>query len=226
MIDFSESELEQMWQNAKKINEYFSGKQGVSVNVALSEYIQHLTKLNNRINNLMKNYFITKPIYKSYSIKNIDYDSKEKLKKRVNAMSNDITEIIHIHKVIESLGYSEIIKANKKNKIVIAKSEIFQKIYDNFIVFEKNFKKLIKKITEEESIAKNEREKVKAAKRVKNDSVDDIKDGLTKNLNDIRDSVSSYEITINALKSLNDNVVKDIKDDIGEILGIYLYKKK
>ena len=50
--------------NAKKINAYFNNKKTVSVETALSEYIQHLTKLNNRINKLMNNYFITNPIYK------------------------------------------------------------------------------------------------------------------------------------------------------------------
>ena len=42
----------------------------------------------------------------------------------------------------------------------------------------------------------------------------------------MRDAVSSYEVTISGLTSLNDKVVKDVKTDISEILGKYLYKKK
>ena len=79
MIDYSESELEEIWQNAKKINAYFNNKKTVSVETALSEYIQHLTKLNNRINKLMNNYFITNPIYKSFSLQ-LDVTQKDKLK--------------------------------------------------------------------------------------------------------------------------------------------------
>lgn len=224
MIDYSESELEEIWQNAKKINTYFNNKKTVSVETALSEYIQHLTKLNNRINKLMNNYFITNPIYKSFSLQ-LDVTQKDKLKKRQNAMNNDITEIIHIHKVIESLGYSEIIKQNNTNLAVKSKYEILQKIYDNFIVFEKNFKKLIKKINEEGNKAKIDREAFKSVTRDKS-GTDDIKDGMKQRLNQMRDAVSSYEVTISGLTSLNDKVVKDIKTDISEILGKYLYKKK
>ena len=224
MIDYSESELEEIWQNAKKINAYFNNKKTVSVETALSEYIQHLTKLNNRINKLMNNYFITNPIYKSFSLQ-LDVTQKDKLKKRQNAMNNDITEIIHIHKVIESLGYSEIIKQNNTNLAVKSKYEILQKIYDNFIVFEKNFKKLIKKINEEGNKAKIDREAFKSVTRDKS-GTDDIKDGMKQRLNQMRDAVSSYEVTISGLTSLNDKVVKDVKTDISEILGKYLYKKK
>ena len=140
-------------------------------------------------------------------------------------MNNDITEIIHIHKVIESLGYSEIIKQNNTNLAVKSKYEILQKIYDNFIVFEKNFKKLIKKINEEGNKAKIDREAFKSVTRDKS-GTDDIKDGMKQRLNQMRDAVSSYEVTISGLTSLNDKVVKDVKTDISEILGKYLYKKK
>lgn len=222
MIDFSESELEAMWNAAEKMSAYFAKRNSANTNTAVIQYTQHLTKLSNRMNKFFKDYFATNPIYKEYE-KATDVVQKEALKKRQNRLINDMNEIIRIHKVIESLNYSEILKADNKNIAVVEKYDVFQKMYDNFVIFSTNNKKIIKKIT---TIIRDNKIKRNRLTGDKKSTIDEFRAEINKSLNNTREAASSLSYILRGLNVMQDVVIKDIVDDVTVILGDYLYVGK
>lgn len=222
MIDFSESELEAMWQAAEKMSNYFAKRNSADTNMAIIQYTQHLTKLSNRINKFFRDYFSTNPIYKDYE-KATDVTQKEALKKRQNRLINDMNEIIRIHKLIESLNYSEILKADNKNKVIIEKYDVLQKMYDNFTIFKLNNKKIIEKIT---TIIRANNIQRNRLTHDKKSTIDEFRAEVNKSLNNTREAASSLSYILRGLNMMQDVVIKDVTDDIAIILGDYLYVGK
>ena len=204
MIDFSESELEAMWNAAEKMSAYFAKRNSANTNTAVIQYTQHLTKLSNRINKFFKDYFATNPIYKEYE-KATDVVQKEALKKRQNRLINDMNEIIRIHKVI------------------VEKYDVFQKMYDNFVIFSTNNKKIIKKIT---TIIRDNKIKRNRLTGDKKSTIDEFRAEINKSLNNTREAASSLSYILRGLNVMQDVVIKDIVDDVTVILGDYLYVGK
>ena len=222
MIDFSESELEAMWQAAEKMSNYFAKRNSADTNMAIIQYTQHLTKLSNRINKFFRDYFSTNPIYKDYE-KATDVTQKEALKKRQNRLINDMNEIIRIHKLIESLNYSEILKADNKNRVIIEKYDVLQKMYDNFTIFKMNNKKIIEKIT---TIIRANNIQRNRLTHDKKSTIDEFRAEVNKSLNNTREAASSLSYILRGLNMMQDAVIKDVIDDIAIILGDYLYVGK
>lgn len=222
MIDFSESELEAMWQAAEKMSNYFAKRNSADTNMAIIQYTQHLTKLSNRINKFFRDYFSTNPIYKDYE-KATDVTQKEALKKRQNRLINDMNEIIRIHKLIESLNYSEILKADNKNRVIIEKYDVLQKMYDNFTIFKMNNKKIIEKIT---TIIRANNIQRNRLTHDKKSTIDEFRAEVNKSLNNTREAASSLSYILRGLNMMQDVVIKDVIDDISIILGDYLYVGK
>lgn len=222
MIDFSESELEAMWQAAEKMSNYFAKRNSADTNMAIIQYTQHLTKLSNRINKFFRDYFSTNPIYKDYE-KATDVTQKEALKKRQNRLINDMNEIIRIHKLIESLNYSEILKADNKNKVIIEKYDVLQKMYDNFTIFKLNNKKIIEKIT---TIIRANNIQRNRLTHDKKSTIDEFRAEVNKSLNNTREASSSLSYILRGLNMMQDVVIKDVINDIAIILGDYLYVGK
>ena len=222
MIDFSESELEAMWQAAEKMSNYFAKRNAADTNMAIIQYTQHLTKLSNRINKFFKDYFSTNPIYKDYE-KATDVTQKEALKKRQNRLINDMNEIIRIHKLIESLNYSEILKADNKNKVIIEKYDVLQKMYDNFTIFNVNNKKIIEKIS---TIIRANNIQRNRLTHDKKSTMSEIRAEVNKSLNNTREAASSLSYILRGLNVMQDVVIKDVINDITAILGDYLYVGK
>lgn len=222
MIDFSESELEAMWQAAEKMSNYFAKRNAADTNMAIIQYTQHLTKLSNRINKFFKDYFSTNPIYKDYE-KATDVTQKEALKKRQNRLINDMNEIIRIHKLIESLNYSEILKADNKNKVIVEKYDVLQKMYDNFTIFNVNNKKIIEKIS---TIIRANNIQRNRLTHDKKSTMSEIRAEVNKSLNNTREAASSLSYILRGLNIMQDVVIKDVINDITAILGDYLYVGK
>ena len=222
MIDFSESELEAMWQAAEKMSNYFAKRNAADTNIAIIQYTQHLTKLSNRINKFFKDYFSTNPIYKDYE-KATDVTQKEALKKRQNRLINDMNEIIRIHKLIESLNYSEILKADNKNKVIVEKYDVLQKMYDNFTIFNVNNKKIIEKIS---TIIRANNIQRNRLTHDKKSTMSEIRAEVNKSLNNTREAASSLSYILRGLNVMQDVVIKDVINDITAILGDYLYVGK
>ena len=222
MIDFSESELEAMWQAAEKMSNYFAKRNAADTNMAIIQYTQHLTKLSNRINKFFRDYFSTNPIYKDYE-KATDVTQKEALKKRQNRLINDMNEIIRIHKLIESLNYSEILKADNKNKVIVEKYDVLQKMYDNFTIFSVNNKKIIKKIS---TIIRANNIQRNRLTHDKKSTMSEIRAEVNKSLNNTREAASSLSYILRGLNVMQDIVIKDVINDITAILGDYLYVGK
>lgn len=222
MIDFSESELEAMWQAAEKMSNYFAKRNAADTNMAIIQYTQHLTKLSNRINKFFKDYFSTNPIYKDYE-KATDVTQKEALKKRQNRLINDMNEIIRIHKLIESLNYSEILKADNKNKVIVEKYDVLQKMYDNFTIFNVNNKKIIEKIS---TIIRANNIQRNRLTHDKKSTMSEIRAEVNKSLNNTREAASSLSYILRGLNVMQDVVIKDVINDITAILGDYLYVGK
>jgi hypothetical protein len=222
MIDFSESELEAMWQAAEKMSNYFAKRNAADTNMAIIQYTQHLTKLSNRINKFFKDYFSTNPIYKDYE-KATDVTQKEALKKRQNRLINDMNEIIRIHKLIESLNYSEILKADNKNKVIVEKYDVLQKMYDNFKIFNVNNKKIIEKIS---TIIRANNIQRNRLTHDKKSTMSEIRAEVNKSLNNTREAASSLSYILRGLNVMQDVVIKDVINDITAILGDYLYVGK
>jgi hypothetical protein len=219
MIDFSEAELEAMWNAAEKMSNYFAKRNSADTNMAIIQYTQHLTKLSNRINKFFKDYFSTNPIYKDYA-KATDVIQKEALKKRQNRLVNDMNEIIRIHKLIESLNYSEILKADNKNKVIVEKYDILQKMYDNFVIFGTNNSKLIKKIS---MIIRDNKVQRNRLTHDKKSTIDEFRAEINRSLNNTREAASSLSYILRGLNVMQDVVIKDVINDITVILGDYLY---
>lgn len=222
MIDFSESELEAMWQAAEKMSNYFAKRNAADTNMAIIQYTQHLTKLSNRINKFFKDYFSTNPIYKDYE-KATDVTQKEALKKRQNRLINDMNEIIRIHKLIESLNYSEILKADNKNKVIVENYDVLQKMYDNFTIFNVNNKKIIEKIS---TIIRANNIQRNRLTHDKKSTMSEIRAEVNKSLNNTREAASSLSYILRGLNVMQDVVIKDVINDITAILGDYLYVGK
>ena len=222
MIDFSESELEAMWQAAEKMSNYFAKRNAADTNIAIIQYTQHLTKLSNRINKFFRDYFSTNPIYKDYE-KATDVTQKEALKKRQNRLINDMNEIIRIHKLIESLNYSEILKADNKNKVIVEKYDVLQKMYDNFTIFNVNNKKIIEKIS---TIIRANNIQRNRLTHDKKSTMSEIRAEVNKSLNNTREAASSLSYILRGLNVMQDVVIKDVINDITAILGDYLYVGK
>ena len=178
--------------------------------------------MSNRINKFFKDYFSTNPIYKDYE-KATDVTQKEALKKRQNRLINDMNEIIRIHKLIESLNYSEILKADNKNKVIVEKYDVLQKMYDNFTIFNVNNKKIIEKIS---TIIRANNIQRNRLTHDKKSTMSEIRAEVNKSLNNTREAASSLSYILRGLNVMQDVVIKDVINDITAILGDYLYVGK